>query len=142
VSAATREPLTVFYDGECRLCSGTVAWALARDTAGRLRVLPYQSAEARAMLGEQNAARAARELLVWSPGEGVIGGSDAVAALLRRLPGWRPAGALLGAPPVRWIARPVYRAIAARRGAVRCPLPPLNGARSPTAGERSPDTRR
>jgi predicted DCC family thiol-disulfide oxidoreductase YuxK len=105
------------------MCSGAAAWALARDAQRRLRALPYQSPEARTMLGESDAARAARELLVWSPAEGVIGGSDAVAALLRRLPGWKPAGVMLGAPPVRWIARPVYRAIAARRGAVRCPLP-------------------
>ena len=123
MSARPPAPLIVFYDGECRLCSGAAAWALARDTAGRLRATPYQAPEARAMLGEEGLARAARELLVWSAAEGVRGGSDAIGAMLRRLPGWKPAGVLLGAPPIRWFARPVYRWIAARRRAVPCPLP-------------------
>lgn len=127
-----REPLTVFYDGSCGLCQATVAWALARDHDRALAPLPYQSPEAQVRLGPERARKAAEELHVWSEADGVRVGADAIAAMLKRLPGWRWAGALLGWGPVRAIARPVYRAIAARRAGWRtCSLPlGRGGARS------------
>lgn len=114
--------LTVFYDGSCGMCHASVAWALARDRHHALEPLPFQSEEARRRLGPVLAARAAEELHVWSESEGIRTGSDAVAALLTRLPGWRLAGAALAWPPVRLFARPIYRAIASRRPR-RCELP-------------------
>lgn len=128
----SRAPLTVFYDGSCGLCQATVAWALAQDRDRALEALPYQSEVAEARLGPERARRAAEELHVWSEREGVRVGADAIAAMLRRLPGWRWAGALLGWGPVLGVARPIYRAIAARRAGWRsCSLPlGRGGARS------------
>jgi predicted DCC family thiol-disulfide oxidoreductase YuxK len=137
-AAPAGDPLHVYVDGECRLCAGAAAWALARDRAGRLALVPFQDPAARARLGPERAARAAEELHVWSATGGVETGSDAVAALLRRLPGWGWAGACLGAPPVRPLARALYRAVARRRarlGAARCALPgvpPVTAATPPT----------
>lgn len=128
---AAGDRLLVFYDGECRLCAGAVAWALARDRDGVLEPVPYQSEAARARLGAA-AARAADELHVWSEARGVRAGADAVAELLRRLPRWRWAGALLASRALAWAARPAYRALARRRarfGAARCPLPGPPAAR-------------
>lgn len=122
-------PLAVFYDGSCGLCQATVAWALARDRDRALEPLPYQSEEAQARLGPERARRAAEELHVWSEREGVRVGADAIAAMLRRLPGWRWAGAVLGWAPVLAVARPVYRAIAARRSAWRSCSRPLSRGR-------------
>ena len=127
MSAPPQEPLLVFYDGECGLCAGTMAWALARDRKHALRPVPVQSAEARAMLGESRMKRALEELHVWSSHGGLRTGSDAVAAMLARLPGWQLAGLALGAPPVNRIARPVYRWVALRRPRMAnasCALPP------------------
>ena len=109
------DTLSVFFDDECRLCSGAVAWALARDRAHRLRPTPARSDEARAVAGALDPARLLEELHTWSPREGVRAGSDAVAAMLLRLPGWGWAGRLLRLPLIRPIARRVYRAIAMRR---------------------------
>jgi predicted DCC family thiol-disulfide oxidoreductase YuxK len=116
----------VFYDGACRMCAGVAAWAIARDRHRALDLVPYQSEEARARLGADGAARAAEELHVWSEARGIERGADAVAAMLRRLPGWEWAGRLIGAPPLAWLARPAYRAVARRRrrfGAAACDLP-------------------
>ena len=123
MDAGGRDSLHVFYDGSCGLCLATVSWALARDRDGTLRPLPFQSEAAQPMLGP-HAARAAEELHVWSEREGLRVGSDAIAAMLRRLPGWRWAGVLLAWGPVRRIARPVYRWVADHRaGWRRCTVP-------------------
>jgi predicted DCC family thiol-disulfide oxidoreductase YuxK len=122
------EPLLVFYDGECGLCAGTMAWALARDREHALRAVPVQSDEARAVLGESRIKRALEELHVWSSRDGLRTGSDAVAAMLVRLPGgWKLAGSVLCAPPFQWLARPAYRWVAHRRPRMAnasCALPP------------------
>jgi len=123
--------LRVFYDGECGMCSRVIAWALARDTDGRLRPEPLQSEAARAALGE-HAARANDELHVWSEESGMRVGADAMAELLRRLPRWRWLGALIGFPLVLPLARPAYRWVAKRRGwsgVQNCPLPPSPDAK-------------
>ncbi|MCU0314215.1 MAG: DUF393 domain-containing protein [Solirubrobacteraceae bacterium] len=123
--SAPRGLLWVFYDGECGLCAGSMAWALRRDRAGRLKPVPYQDPEAARRLGPA-AASARDELHVWSEEGGLRAGVEAVSALLARLPGWSAAGALLARPPVLWVARPIYRAVARRRrslGGAACPLP-------------------
>ena len=123
-------PLWVFYDGECLLCSRVVAWALAHDRHEALRPEPYQSPLAGAMLGDLR-ARAADELIVWTEHEGVSTGSNAVAAMLARLPGWSFVAALLTWPVVRPVARAGYRWFAANRrwfGSQVCALPRAEGS--------------
>jgi predicted DCC family thiol-disulfide oxidoreductase YuxK len=120
------EPLRVFFDEECGLCSGALAWALARDLRSRLRPTPARSAEARRATGGLETARLLEELHTWSPAEGVRSGSDAVASMLVRLPGWAWAGRVLRLPLVRPVARRAYRVIARRRhrlGAALCRMP-------------------
>ena len=50
----------------------------------------------------------------------VLEGADAVPELLRRIPRWRWAAVVLGAPGVRGVARRVYRWIAANRMRISC----------------------
>lgn len=124
--AEVADPLHVFYDGSCDMCSGAVAWALARDRDHALIAMPFQSLEAQARLGPERAAAAAQSLHVWSESRGVRTGSDAIAELLMRLPGWRALGVALASPLVRPMAAPVYRWVAAHRagfGAARCAMP-------------------
>lgn len=118
--------LWVFYDGSCVMCTSSVAWALARDTRGLLRAEPAQSPEATARLGSR-VGESLGSLHVWSQDAGVQKGSDAVAAMAARLPGWSWAAALLTLPPVRPLAQATYRVFAANRhrfgGAQACALP-------------------
>ena len=52
--------------------------------------------------------------------------------LYNRFTRWRAAGAVLGAPPLAWVAPPVYRLVAEHRhelpgGTAACALPPRAG---------------
>ena len=119
-------PLTVFYDGDCGMCSGAVAWALQRDRDRLLNPIPYQSPRALEYLGLEGVARAAEELHVWSESYGMRTGADAVVDLLTRLPGWRWLGRLFASRALRPMVQQAYRSLAARRewfGAPRCQLP-------------------
>ena len=120
-----REPLVIFFDGECAMCSGFAAWAMRHDRDRRLSLEPAQSPAARHRLGSAH-ARALEELHVWCAGDGVASGVDAVAAVLARLPGWRAATALITAPVLRPLSRAAYRWMASHRrwlGTPSCPLP-------------------
>ncbi len=120
-SATTR--LWVFYDGACGVCSRSTAWALGLDRDRRLRAEPVQSVAARTRLGPLADTRALEELHVWSAERGIETGVDAVAALLRELPGGRRWARLITSPRVRPYAERAYRWFAARRmlfGASSC----------------------
>jgi predicted DCC family thiol-disulfide oxidoreductase YuxK len=92
-----------------------VSWLLRRDRRRALRAVPAQSADARDAVGSERAARLLDELHTYHATQGVRTGVDALAAILSRLQGWRWAGWLLGLPPVRQLARPVYHWVARHR---------------------------
>ena len=58
----------------------------------------------------------------------VLEGADAVPELLRRVPRWRWAAILLGAPGVRVVARRAYAWIAANRMRISCAVNDGEGA--------------
>lgn len=120
------EPLLLFYDEQCGLCTRSVAFALARDRRGMLQPHPSMSQVAADRLGLAS-PRPLGALHAWSPSRGVSRGIDAVAAMLIRLPGWGWAGRFLRWPLVHPLASIGYSIVAANRhrfGApVSCGLP-------------------
>jgi len=112
-----REPLLVFYDGACSVCTRSIAWAIRLDRYQRLQPIAAGSHQAQQIVGAQNAPRLLDELHVWSPSGGVRTGSDAIAAMMRELPMLRWAGRLIAFPLVRPFARIIYRHIARNRKA-------------------------
>jgi len=115
VAATRREPLHVFYDGACPVCTRSIAWALKLDRYSRLRPVPAGSPQARETVGARHATHLLDELHVWSQRGGVRRGSDAVAAMLVELPGLGWAGHVLGFVVVRPFARLAYRMAAKNR---------------------------
>lgn len=115
--ATPREPLLVFYDGACAVCTRSISWAVKLDTYQRLLPIPAGSHQAHQIVGAENASRLLDELHVWSESGGVRRGSDAIAAMLRQLPmlGW--AGDVIAFPLIRPLARIMYRQIARNRKA-------------------------
>jgi len=135
MATVRREPLLVFYDGACGVCTGSIAWALRRDRYQRLLAVAAGSPLARDVVGPEHAPHLLDELHVWSESSGVRKGSDAVAALLIQLPGLGWAGRVLAFPLVRPFARIAYRWIARRRRFAA-------GAHEARNGRRVPDIRR
>ena len=115
--ATPREPLLVFYDGACSVCTRSIAWAIRLDRYQRLAPIAAGSPQARDIVGPAHAPKLLDELHVWSRSRGVRVGSDAIAAMLHELPmlGW--AGRVIGFPLVRPFARIVYRQVARNRRA-------------------------
>lgn len=112
------------YDGDCAFCT-TCAQFIERRIPTRAEVLPWQRADLAALGVTQEAAEAAVQWI----GADRAAGPDAIARLLRDAGSfWRPLGVLLGAPPVRRLAWPVYRWVARNRdrmpgGTPACALP-------------------
>jgi predicted DCC family thiol-disulfide oxidoreductase YuxK len=89
---------TVLYDGVCVLCSAWFRFVAARDPEARFRFTPIQGTYRRRL-----AVRLGIDPDNPHTNGVIIGGtaylrSDAALQLLRRLPGWSWAGALLAAP--------------------------------------------
>ena len=101
---------TVLYDRDCGFCRWSLAKLLAWDRRGRLRPLPLQDPEAERLLaGMSEEERLGSWHLVDEHGQ-VRSAGEALAPLLRRLPGGggpaRLAEAMPGATAsaYRWVA--------------------------------------
>ncbi len=129
----TREPLWLFYDAQCGMCTRSVAWAQSQDRLGLILPHPSLSPVAAEKLGLPE-PRPLGALHAWSEQHGVTRGIDAVASMLMRLPGWHWAGRLLRLPLVHPLARLGYGFVAANRhrfdAPVECRLPSTSGTTS------------
>ena len=122
---------TLVFDGDCAFCTSAVSVA-RRLLPAAVTVVAWQFADL-AALGV-TVERAQQEVLWVDPDGAVSGGAAAVARLLRAagVP-WSVLGALIGLPPLRWVAPPVYRLVAANRhrlpgGTPACRMPPRDAA--------------
>lgn len=118
-SAQSRESsqdCLLIYDGECRLCVATKR-KLERmgQSHDAIRFVPYQSDEARQVLGERySSGRPDLAFLVKPSGE-IEGGLDAFLPFVPALPGGRMLLKLLKLPPVKRMAERGYRFVARHR---------------------------
>ena len=104
-----------FFDGYCVLCSGFVAFCLARDPEGRLKFASAQSALGQRVLKELGLPDGTfdRTILLLD-GDGVYVRSAAVLRALRHLRGpvrWLQPLAVIPA----WLRDPIYDLIARNR---------------------------
>ena len=119
------ESPVVLYDGECRLCNGTVTWILPRDRAGRLRFASLQSPLVAELAGD----RELPDSLGLVDADGLHFRSEAVLRIARQLGApwsWAVVGRLLPRSLrdglYAWIARNRYRWFG-KQEACRLPSP-------------------
>lgn len=115
--------LTVVYDQDCGVCGATAHWLVTRDPSIKLvgngaETLP--AGVAREETGETVFVVDEATGAQWKR-------ADAIAKLLRGLPGWRAVGyrilgVVLALPLVRWFARIGYDNFARRRHRVSAAL--------------------
>jgi predicted DCC family thiol-disulfide oxidoreductase YuxK len=104
-----------FFDGHCVLCSGFVAFCLARDPAGRLKFASTQSAMGRRVLAALGMPDGTFErTIMLLDGEDVYVRSTAVLRSLRHL-----RGAVRWLQPLLWVPAflrdPLYDLVARNR---------------------------
>lgn len=122
----TATSVTFVYDGDCGFCTRCAEFAQRRVPTSAT-ITPWQAVDLRTLgLTEAECDRAVQWV---EPGRAPLAGPDAIAALLRSSHRrWRAVGRLLGFRPVRALARPTYRWVAAHRhrmpgGTAACALP-------------------
>lgn len=124
----TVTPPVLIFDGDCAFCSSAVRFLQrAIDRRSRYAVQPYQFID---LVPFDLTDEQTSEALRFVAADGTVhSGAMAVSHALRRsAPGWRPAGWVLAAPGIRWVADRAYRWIAAHRhqlpgGTAACKLP-------------------
>jgi predicted DCC family thiol-disulfide oxidoreductase YuxK len=114
-SASHAQQCLLIYDGRCRMCV-TAKGGIERLSEGRqLRMIPYQSEEARQLLGPRHHdGRPEAAFLVTADGR-IAGGLDAFLPLLPGLRGGRLLAALFAVPFVKPLGDRVYRWVARHR---------------------------
>ena len=127
------------YDGQCRLCV-TAKKGLERlgphADATPIRMVPYQSEEAKQALGEgYRPGRPNVAFLVRSNGE-IVSGLDAFLALLPGLKGGRVLSALLTLPPVKPFGYLLYWFVARYRYSIFGKVPLAGASESPDTPSR------
>ncbi|MFC3798314.1 thiol-disulfide oxidoreductase DCC family protein [Cohnella sp. GCM10012308] len=123
--ADSQRVLTVYYDGECKLCLTAVDRLRRSRTRSELRFVPLQAVPAGSLAGVPGASGAPEaeadaghlsQILVKDETAGkVTGGADAVMLLLRDMPGLAWLGRLGALPGLRLLSAAVYRLVAKYR---------------------------
>ena len=122
---------TLFYDGHCALCHGTVKFVIERDRTGTtFRFAPLQGETFQTLVPMEQRAGLPDSIVIRTADGSLLARSDAVVRLLERLGGgWRILGAILTAIPrglrdavYDFIARIRYRVFGKRDDL--CPIVP------------------
>lgn len=101
----------LLYDADCGFCTRSAGWLRGLGLAASIEPLQRADLPARGV----DAARAQREI-PFVDDSSVSYGAEAIGRALATGRGaWRLIGLLLSRPPVLWLARPVYAAVAANR---------------------------
>jgi predicted DCC family thiol-disulfide oxidoreductase YuxK len=95
----------VLYDGDCRFCRAAAAALMAWDRAGRLAVVPFRDPLGASLTAEVPVGERFGSLHARGPDGRMVSGPDALALVLRRLPG----GRALRAGGAHRLYRPVAR---------------------------------
>lgn len=122
---------TLFYDGHCALCHGTVKFVIKRDRTGTtFRFAPLQGETFQTLVPMEQRAGLPDSIVIRTADGSLLARSDAVVRLLERLGGgWRILGAILAAIPrglrdavYDFVARIRYRVFGKRDDL--CPIVP------------------
>jgi predicted DCC family thiol-disulfide oxidoreductase YuxK len=127
------------YDGECRLCV-TAKKGLERlethANATPVRMVPYQSEEAKQALGESYRPGRPNAAFLVRPNGEIARGLDAFLALLPGLKGGRVLSVLLSLPLIKLFGYLLYWFVARYRYAVFGKVPLARASESPGAPSR------
>jgi predicted DCC family thiol-disulfide oxidoreductase YuxK len=131
MSPFTEQTETLFYDGHCALCHGTVKFVVKRDRTGSaFRFAPLQGETFQADVTVEQRAGLPDSIVIRSADGSLLARSDAVVRILQRLGGgWRILASILAVIPrglrdavYDFIGRVRYRVFGKREDL--CPVVP------------------
>ena len=105
VASADAPPLTVWYDGDCPICTAEIGLMRRLDRASAIEFADLSLPGA---CPTDRNARLAR-LHAQVRGGPMVSGAAAFVAMWRVLPNLRPLAAVASPPPVLWLLERVYR---------------------------------
>ena len=105
VAGADARPLTVWYDGDCPICTAEIGLMRHLDRASAIEFVDLRLPGA---CPNDREARLAR-LHAQPRGGPMVAGAAAFVAMWRVLPGLRPLAVLASPPPVLWLLERAYR---------------------------------
>ena len=104
----------IFFDGHCRLCSGSVSFVIRRDRKNIFRFAPLQSGAGQSALEKLTGIQQSAGTIVYAEGEKVYTRSTAILKILKRMGGgWQLLYAFIVVP--RFLRDPVYDFLARNR---------------------------
>lgn len=115
-------PAVLIYDGDCGLCGASVRWVKRNSQEGAFEFVACQSPQRRQRFPHITEETCMQAMVLVLPDGRQFTGSDAAPHILRRTRRLRWLACLFTVPGVSLVARPVYRWIARRRGAISCTL--------------------
>ena len=104
VAAAGPRPLTVWYDGDCPICTAEIGLMRRLDRASAIEFVDLSLP---GVCPTDRNARLAR-LHAQIRGGPMVAGAAAFVAMWRVLPALRPLAALASPPPVLWLLERAY----------------------------------
>ncbi len=105
----------LIYDGNCPVCSGTVAWIRDHEQKGVFEMLSCQSAEMSERFPSMEKAVCMQAMQLVLPEGTVLSGEKALPEIFKRLRRYRLVALLFKLPGMETISRAFYRWFADRR---------------------------
>ena len=107
--------VVLIYDGNCPICSGTVAWIRDHEQKDAFETLSCQSTEMSERFPSIEKAVCMQAMQLVLPGGTVLAGEKALPEIFKRLRRYRLAAPLFKLPGMETISRAFYRWFADRR---------------------------
>ena len=99
---------SVFYDGQCPLCSAEIALYRGQDKTGALRLIDASAPQASLPPGLTRHSAMARFHVLTGDGR-LLSGAAALVAVWQTLPNWRWLARLSKLPGMLWVMEAAYR---------------------------------
>jgi predicted DCC family thiol-disulfide oxidoreductase YuxK len=121
---SSQSPTCLIYDGRCRMCVTAKSGLERLSEAHELRMIPYQSEEAKQLLGLQYREGRPEAAFLVTAGGKISSGLDAFLPLLPGLRGGRLLAKLFALPFVKPVGYRLYRLVARHRYRLFGEVPP------------------
>ncbi len=105
----------LIYDGNCPICSNTVAWIKEHERKDAFEMLPCRSEDRKKRYPFMEEATCMQAMQLVLPEGTVLAGEKALPEIIKRLKRYRAAAGLFKLPGSNIIARVFYRWFAKRR---------------------------